>query len=1000
MANPQSNKFNFPFKGKMNFNINRAELKTEVEFNEKNSPVFGGALSPLWTKEIALNNTQKRTIFDTNGNQWSINDSGTLCKNGVAIPNSPELSYAWREDNADVKMLEFISTDDIPDIDSEFGTKGGYVKIYQKLNDTSKTFVEFGNACETTTTQLDIGSESDDRKYWWGASWETLQLTIDGNTYDTVRPVLYRAEILADSVNLVFFFPEESDDWQYTRFGNSGNAGTLTLSLTGIGALSPFVEFGELVNKWTDNGTTRNSGVLAGTIYQNMGDGQTTYTYLSFGFAWKSDGVYAVFNASQIGGYPVYSVRGKRFAGGNTTQAVFIPNFILTTTQSAGDFAMAATYTTSFSYTRTNLWGVVHDSAVPRVTFCLLPKYFQCCGLSSAGSDSCALTTDLMGYMCKPLTIDKTLDDLSSAIVKDGFGSLREQWVNNAAGVRGVDCLINNGYIIGFHSVNGNLITEINNIDNSEKVVICEDVFSSNIYSNKWTKIYYVNNSGERKVLSRVPRQCEIRELYADRYLLTNADSEWNAYDIQTGKWFKWTSDWNNRIVFLHLHRSFIPTTQSHSNAIWSGSDLTLVEVASACNPNYEVTNSPFVSTSFPQVIGYATNDAQNIKNMSISFDYQFIDIYSSKAEQNAFAVYVGSIERRGLYVLRTFKAELDGLTYPTGDIVYAPCLLSRFIKSYNNIDFIEFGADFLDEDETRNCYRLIYNNNAVVFGYVLSSMIENVKAIFVIQTSIYIVMGTKIAYAQFNGQNLQGLTFLTDIKGLDYMGALPDMALFWSKVNKTFYSFTGDAILQPFLEASNIHSVINSFYLPEIQSICMAVNEYIGGQRTIIFQQDNIFEIELGLVKRVQYDKSTGSMILTTETEATKVAFMLPFFTDFEPKKVKFATEFLTAGNEAVSVLSAWFIRLYALEPICRENGEITIRQNTMTDKGTQTEEKKLKIGRQDFDKLTNSYYFRYQPKYQRGVGFQLEVESDFAIQSIIGEMITDTTQIAKHNI
>lgn len=995
MANPQSNKFNFPFKGKMNFNINRAELKTEVEFNQKNSPVFGGALSPLWTKEIALNNTQKRTIFDTNGNQWSINDSGTLCKNGVAIPNSPELSYAWREDNADVKMLDFISTDDIPDIDSEFGTKGGYVKIYQKLNDTSKTFVEFGNACETTTTQLDIGSESDDRKYWWGASWETLQLTIDGNTYDTVRPVLYRAEILADSVNLVFFFPEQSDDWQYTRFGDSGNAGTRTISYFGMNKFTPYVEFGEVVNKWTKNSSTINSGLLVGTVYSTRGE-TNTYSVVRFAFSYISNGVYDTYGDTI--NLQVVSVRGKRFTGGNTTQAVKAPDINLKS-QSSGCFVRSATFSTltGWTFDTDNNYGIIHYDDIVTRSYVLQPKFLEINAVSTATE-----TTDLMGRESKPLVLSTSPDNLTnSSTVKDGFGSLREKWVNQASGhPYCCDVLINNGFMVGFHSPNGNLITEMNNIDNSDKVVICEDVFSSNIYSNEWTKIYYVNNSGERKVLSRVPRQCEIKELYADRYLLTNADSVWNAYDIQTGKWFKWTSDWNNRIEFAGEHRTSIPTTQSHSpSQLYSSSTLTLYEVASACNPNYEVTNLPFVSTAFPQVIGYCSS-VVSVNILNITKDVADVDVYISKADENAFAVYVGSIEARQNYTLRTYKAELDGLTYPTGDIVYAPCLLSRFIKSYNNIDFIEFGADFLDEDETRNCYRLIYNNNAVVFGYMLSSMIENVKAVFVIQTSVYIVMGTKIAYAQFNGQSLQGLTFLTDIKGLDYMGALPDMALFWSKVNKTFYSFTGDAILQPFLEASNIHSVINSFYLPEIQSICMAVNEYIGGQRTVVFQQDNIFEIEIGNIKRVQYDKSTGSMILTTETEATKVAFMLPFFTDFEPKKVKFATEFLTAGNEAVSVLSAWFIRLYALEPICRENGEITIRQNTMTDKGTQTEEKKLKIGRQDFDKLTNSYYFRYQPKLQRGVGFQLEVESDFAIQSIVGELMTDTTQIAKHNI
>ena len=76
MANSQANKFEFNFKGNMNLNLNRNEIKTDIQFNRKNSPVFGGALSPLWKKEISLNAvSQKQAVFDTDGNQWSISNN-------------------------------------------------------------------------------------------------------------------------------------------------------------------------------------------------------------------------------------------------------------------------------------------------------------------------------------------------------------------------------------------------------------------------------------------------------------------------------------------------------------------------------------------------------------------------------------------------------------------------------------------------------------------------------------------------------------------------------------------------------------------------------------------------------------------------------------------------------------------------------------------------------------------------------------------------------------
>jgi len=994
-------KIPFNFKGQMNLNVNRNEIKTEVEFNKKNAPVFGGALSPLWKKDIALDAIEQEVIFDKEGNQWSINDNSKLAKNGVEIADSPTLSYAWREDDADKNVLEFISTDEIPDLDAVYDTKGGFVRIWQNIGDTSKTFVDFGNAYETKTVQLDV-TQSDDKQYKWAASWITMQITYDGTTYDTVRPVLVRAEILTDSVNLTFFFPEGGDDVPYTRFLDSGNAGTLTQSASDIGKFTPFVEFGEIINKWTDNGTTRNSGVLVGTVYSRMGQGLgavNAFTTLSFGFSWISDGVYRTFTSAQVS-YIFYSVRGKRYTGGNTTQAVIVPQFVLTQTQGAGDFVNSATYTSSFTFNISNKWGITHDNITPRVSWTLLPKYFQIAGISPSDDYSCTLVTDLMGYENKPLTIDTTIDDYLKSIVTDGFGALREKYVNKAAGVNGIDVLINNGYFVGFHSIYGNLITEMNNIDNDEPLVICDNVFSAHILDDTDDCIYYTNNQGEKKKLTRQARQSRIVELYDDRYLLTNADSEFNAYDIFNKKWSKWSSDWNNRLEFKGNHRTSIPTTQTHNNGNYSGSALTLTVIASAMNPNYEVTNSPFVSTSFPQVIGYSVNLSYKVENITVTDDYQDVDVYSSIAEENAFALYKGSIKALGLYTFRTYKTLLDGLTYPTGDIVYSPCLLSQFVKSYNNLDFIVFGQNFLSTDKSLNAYRLLYNNNAIILGYMLSSMIENLKAVFVIQTSTYIVIGDKIAYVAFNGQSISGMTFLTDIKGLDYLGALPDMALFYSGVNRTIYKFTGDAILSPFVEASNIANIQSTFYLPEIQAIIISVSEFYGGNRSLVFLQDNMFEIDYGDVKRVQYDSSTKSIILTQTLKAVKIAFCYPIFTDFTSDKVKIETEFIGTGNENLSILSAWLIRLYQSDIICPTDGEITIRQNTITDKGTQVEEKKLKIHKSDWDKVTGGYYFRYQPQYQRGVGFQLEIESDFAIQSITAEIAQDTTQIAKHNI
>mgnify|MGYP003549792010 CR=1 FL=1 len=1031
MANSQANKFEFNCKGNMKLNLNRNEIKTDIQFNRKNSPVFGGALSPLWKKEIPLNALQPRAVFDTDGNQWSINSNSKLAKNGVELSNSPDLTYSWREDTlgetlfAKDEILAYSAVENIPDIDAIYGDtdfKGGFVKVYKKASDGA-VYIFWKNASEENEVKTDV--TFDEYEYKFKIVWNTRKITYNGVTYDTIRPVIFQYAMFENNSQLMYtvWFPAiaNGDGLESCLFDKttSGQV-TFTTPISEIGNGGWFVELGEIINQWTDKGTVKNRGLIAGSIYARSGHYSKEDEIISTNFVFDVDvqagGIVHLTTWNSFlddikGGFKhrIYGVNKSRFSGGNTTNACIV-NLGVADYQDSGLFIASASNSNTNVLTLTtlqNYYGYEVASAdVVAYSFDLLPGFFRCYCAKKIGDKYTLSETGLL-FSCKyrPLSLN-TADITSDTDITNGFGSIRhkEDYLSSRFYS---ECLINNGFFSGFHSPFGNLITEWNTIDNDVEPVFVQQNFSTDdnyifMYDNDM-QIFYRNTQGEKKVLTRTKKQTKIIDLYADRYLLTDADAEFNAYDIYTDTWFKWTSDWNNRLEFQRNTRATLPTTETKTYyTLTATPELTSVVMASAMNANFEVTAKPFISAQFPEVIGFVMDspNATLYYACLLGVEYQTVDIYFSVSTENANAVYRKSIFATYGEQKNYTDIDLDGLLYPTGNIIYNLCLISEIINSYNNLDYVVFGNNFLNTEQSKNAYALIYFNNAIIFGYMLTSYIENIKAIFVIQTSTYFVIGNKIVYVSFNGQTISGMVFLTDIKGLSFLGALPDMALFYSPVNKTIYSFTGDSILRPFLEASNILAIHKTFYLPEIQAILISVLNADGTQKSLVFLQDNIFEIDYGNIKRVQYDSKTNSIILEQETSAKKFAFSYPIFTDFTSEKVKFQTEFVGIGNESVGILSAWLIRLYQSPIICPTDGEIVIRQNTMTDKGTQTEEKKIKISKSDWDKVTGGYYFRFQPKYQRGVGFQLEVESDFAIQSIVGELSQDTTQIAKHNI
>ena len=1093
MANSQANRITFPFKGTMNMNLNRAQIKTDVEFNEKNSAVIGGCLSPIWKKDNDDGINWKRCIYSQDGTRWSIGDDGKLYKNDTEVADSPIFDKSWKDEESNQKVLHYsvqgcsiyndVTQSLIADDVTGFGTSSiCTLKIWQDKDDDSQTHIVYENNEDYKGTYPNITEMSHEtvinntEGMIWAASWIPIRYTVKSGATDryAYRPVVFSAKITSSNIELKVYVPKafyERGDYKWRWLGEFDVIETKTLSVTDFDkGTNPFIECGCFADKATVDGTSYECGVVGLTIYSSQGVGLKKLDFLDFVWVGKfptdeqsyTDYIpLANFTPSsttitstttkpprKLGFYRVNALM-KYSAWSSYTRPEVVTNAVLvdlgqgdtgeyeaTTNdrmQTGGLFANTVSITSGAvvidlkQYFGTacimNNVTVANSDTIRTVNYTLRPNYYKQYsffqGTYGSGTyKSIAEAGRLHIDPLKPFIFSTTLENATDdyTIISDGFGDLREKTVNMmekgqyASRWNYNDVIMMNGYYVGFSSRFGNLITEWNSIDTDFEPILCRPRINPNYYTDtnglshcENDVIYYRNIKGEYRKLSRTA-DVEIIDIVENRYILIRADAENNVYDMKSGKWHKWTPDWNNRLFYTNFewtssayigklvidnYQDVLSNTYNYGHNVTTKETVASV-MASAVKPNYEIEENPFISTQFAPVVGIRSKyDEDTILSTNLSLYEDMarnVDVYFADSEESTLAVYKFTLRQMNE---QTNRSILDGVTYPTGEIVYSPCLLSEFINSYNNRDYIKFGV---------NSYMLLYNNNNVIFGYTLASLVENIRAVFVIQTSTYYIIRNKIAYAQFNGNTLAGFTFLTDITGMEYVGSIPDFALFYSETDRQLYKFTGDAILSPFLDATVIKQYYSAFYCTPINSIIMAVKEYDNQEYVYIFQQDNLFKLEIGRPYRVGYNENERSIVFTLEDSTLMMGFTRTV--GYEQDRVRIKTGFYGSGNEHISILSMWAIRLYHNDVVSGTDGEVLIRQNTITDKGTQTEEKRIKIAKSDWDKITDGFYFRFQPQYQRGVAFQLEVESDFPIQSITGEIAPDTTQIARHNI
>ena len=515
-----------------------------------------------------------------------------------------------------------------------------------------------------------------------------------------------------------------------------------------------------------------------------------------------------------------------------------------------------------------------------------------------------------------------------------------------------------------------------------------DDTYCPPIWSESKQGFYYLINN--KWCLVTENQNTGYIEYILDRYILLNvklADGDvFNLYDTQTQSWLNYATDWDNRIIVGHDPGSISPTEITSANYNVSVFDM---ELASGINVNYaqgNITSAIFNPIILSDIITpiWGSNIVAIIPwllHLDFKSGYKyFIELYYSTTLTSAQLEnppYVANYNGEATSILPI----LQGRTFPTetgGNIILNVPLTVNYIVSSFSIYYIF----------TNNIYyQLNTNNDEIILNYDFTSGLTNITEMFTLQGNSYIIRNNIISSCTFVDGVLQNVQAIISCKNLVFMGTNVTTAFFYSPANKKILGFTGNRDFIDLAEFTDIETIYKYAYsinfktffiLSNIGCICIADEGYVS----II--KDSVYN------NFILYSKSFG--LFNAQTSLWDI---FSLYENGNKVPVKAKTAFYGYGNNQVTIIDTWYLRLYAETP---GTGNIRLKVVSLTDEGIKSEETNLIINKDMWDELTHSYYLRYQPKLQRGIGVSLEIESDFDIYEINCSANPDTTiQLSK---
>ena len=515
------------------------------------------------------------------------------------------------------------------------------------------------------------------------------------------------------------------------------------------------------------------------------------------------------------------------------------------------------------------------------------------------------------------------------------------------------------------------------------------------------------------KIWKKISIKRNIKLAIVDDYLLINTTSRYNAININDLTDQIWANDWNNRFVRCsgtysgdeqvdgHYFRSTIYGFLRYDNFFASKKEIKLSSAY-----NYSITSSDIPSSQLPEDTVYlyttlvsdlskATPDETyyyNLDHMGSGCDIYDLEIYKNGRYNNSIFTHIALTFNESYNVKSEYliNPDLIGTTYLVDSLYYTPAITMKLKETYSNRNLVSF-------DNLTYSLQYYGDIRKEKLLYALSTQYYGIENIFIIQGQGYFTQNNKIYSFTVSADYsiIESVNFITNIQGLTFKANTTKMAYFWSKNDSSLYVFTADNVLGKLYTATDITDIYDAIYYPSLDATVFDTN--IG----LLCLNDNFGMFCIN-------NTNNGNLYLNPNGYITlfsnKLYYYNLWFLDdtWAKNDVILSTKFYGLGSNMISITDTWYFRLFADKSLYEQmdisrSGKLKLSIDALTDQGMSTEVKEIDIKESDWDELTDTLYIRYQPKLQRGVGISLNVESPFAIGYLGLGNIMETTQMSR---
>ena len=544
----------------------------------------------------------------------------------------------------------------------------------------------------------------------------------------------------------------------------------------------------------------------------------------------------------------------------------------------------------------------------------------------------------------------------------------------------------------------GTLICGMSEIDDTSPISYKKTIRSSDNVA--YSELYYKDaNSWVRVTVTPTPESLAVDndpikpnfkktfQVLNDRYILLNTSVYYNCFDTIDKKWYHFASDYNDRCIFtFENYNTKIPESLAE---YLSGCENWYF--ATAQGANYEALNRPFISTLFPPYVSAVPRKDirmfQTVIQACYTPDEEDVDLYRGRQ------VDIGNVpdyiySQTGLLggggsISTSYQNQKLVDTNYAFSFTLTPSIFAKFIPGFINQGIIL--------DNNHSYLQVFANTTKPIFAVNFVSQLEGVEAAFIIQGQYFVVINGSI-YRYDSATST--ISAVINIGDMILLGYTPYQALFFSRTNRTVYTFVGDNTLSLLVQADEIEQIYSSVYNPNTCSIYVLASSGI-----YIFGSDQLLRLDIKGYKK-GYPLGLGAAFVS-DTDTMFISYTRdnkPVWVQSDMKRIpiELETKFYGEGNNIKSVNDCVYIRLYDEN---KGAGKVVLKCQTLNEGTWVSEEKTFDINSEMWDKVHKTLFLRYQPKYQEGAGFSVSIKSPFCIASLDISETPQTVQNSKNN-